>query len=73
MILLPCLMANLAARGYAEKALELLIQSPSAELLEPLIAGIRIYLGEEVRIATEILEVGKDVAERIRERSGTPS
>ena len=64
------LMVNLAARGFAEKALEMIIESPSAEILEPLIVGIRLYLGEDVRVATEILEVGKDVAERIREREG---
>jgi len=63
------LMVNLAARGYAERAMELLVESPVAEFLEPLIVGIRLYLGEEVRVATEILEVGKDVAKRIKGRA----
>ena len=63
------LMVNLAARGFGEKALDILDGSPAAELLEPLIIGIRLYLGKDVRVATEILEVGKDVAERIERRA----
>jgi len=62
------LMVALAAQGYAEKALDILSDSPASELLEPLIAGIRLYLGRDVRVATEILEVGKDVAIRIERR-----
>lgn len=34
---------------------------------EPLIVGLRIYLGESPVVAQEVLEVGKDVAQRIRE------
>jgi len=62
------LMVVLAATGYAKEALELLQESESGKHLEPLVVGLRLFLGEEVKVATEILEVGKDVCARIKER-----
>ena len=56
-----------AAAGYAKEALETLWETPGASLLEPLVAGLRIYLGKKVSVAQEILEVGRDVAKRIEE------
>jgi hypothetical protein len=35
--------------------------------LEPLIVGLQIYLNESPRAPQEILEVGQDVAQRIRD------
>jgi tetratricopeptide (TPR) repeat protein len=55
-----------AAAGYAREALDLLQSSKGAVALEPLLVGLRIYLGEAPQVAKEILEIGKDVAERIR-------
>lgn len=40
--------------------------------MEPLIAGLRIYLGETPQVAKEIFEIGQDVAERIRVMSLGP-
>ncbi|UCC29978.1 MAG: tetratricopeptide repeat protein [Phycisphaerales bacterium] len=62
------LFVSLAAGGYAREALEILEDSPSAELLEPLIVGLRLFLDKKVNVAVEILEVGKDVLKRIQER-----
>ena len=62
------LFANLAAAGSGREALRVLVESPSAEILEPLIVGLRLFLGEDVKVAAEILEVGKDVAKRIEQR-----
>lgn len=56
----------LTAVGYGKQALDMLVKSPIAEKLEPLIVGIKLYLGEEMQIATEILEVAKDVRQRIQ-------
>lgn len=56
-----------AAAGHAREALELMVRSKSAEVLEPLVVGLRIYLGEMPQVAKEIVEIGQDVAERIRE------
>ena len=58
----------LAAADLAKEALTLIQRSPSAKFLEPLIVGLRVALGEDVKAAAEILEVGKDVAERIQQR-----
>lgn len=55
-----------AAAGYAREALELLTSSNGAGSLEPLLVGLRIYLGETPQVAKEIFEIGQDVAERIR-------
>ncbi|HWR00512.1 MAG TPA: tetratricopeptide repeat protein [Chlorobaculum sp.] len=59
---------NFAAYGYAEDALDILEKSPAAPHLEPLVAGLRLYCGQEVYTAVEILEVAKDVVKRIEER-----
>jgi len=62
------LFVELAAGGHAKEALKVLCESPSADVLEPLVVGLRLFIGEEVSAAAEILEVGKDVKKRIEER-----
>jgi tetratricopeptide (TPR) repeat protein len=62
------LFTSLAACGQAKEALDLLVNSPAAKHLEPLIVGLKLFLGEEVRAAMEILEVAKDVVKRIEEQ-----
>lgn len=54
-----------AAEGQARDALETLTTSKGAAALEPLIVGLRVYLGESPQVAKEILEIGHDIAERI--------
>ena len=56
----------LGAVGYAREALALLETSPNADLLEPLLVGLRLFLGKRPdRVPVEVLEVGKDVRDRI--------
>jgi tetratricopeptide (TPR) repeat protein len=57
-----------AASGYPGEALQVLQKTPWASYLEPLVTGFKIYLGQEPTIALEILEVGRDVAQRIEDR-----
>jgi hypothetical protein len=59
------LFIDFAARNEGTRALGILLDSPHAKELEPLTVGIRLYLGEDVRVAAEIKEIGSDVAERI--------
>ena len=59
---------DLAASGDSEALLNILAESPAAQQLEPLIAGLQLYCGQEVRTAPEILEVAKDVVARIEAR-----
>ena len=59
---------NAAASDYAEESLRILERHLDKPALEPLIVGLKIFLGEKVRTAQEIMEVGEDVAKRIRER-----
>jgi len=61
---------EIAAAGLGEEILQRLLGSKGCHALEPLAVGLRIYLGEEPKVAQEIKEVGKDVAERIRKREG---
>ena len=61
------LFVELAAGGFGREALEVLQGSPSAEILEPLVVGLRLFVGEDVKVAVEIMEVGKDVVKRIEE------
>ncbi len=58
---------RLAAAGQAQESHAAVASSKGAPALEPLLAGLRIYLGETPQVAKEILEIGRDVAERIRE------
>jgi len=62
------LFVELAAYGYAEKALEILVNSETQRHVEPLVAGLRLYCGQVVRTSTEILEVAEDVVKRIEAR-----
>jgi tetratricopeptide (TPR) repeat protein len=57
-----------AAVGYASTILININVSSVTQYLEPLVVGLQIFLGEEPLVAQEILEVGQDVAQRIRER-----
>jgi tetratricopeptide (TPR) repeat protein len=52
----------------AAKIFQILSESASATELESLAVGLQIYLGEQPLVAQEILEVGQDVAQRIREQ-----
>ena len=61
------LFSGFAARGLAKKALEVLEKSDSVKMLEPLVVGLRLYIGEDVKAALEIMEVAKDVVKRIEE------
>jgi len=56
-----------AAAGFARDVLDFLAGSAAMTVLEPLFIGLRIYLNESPQVAKEILEIGNDVAERIRE------
>ncbi|MFH1152619.1 MAG: tetratricopeptide repeat protein [Pseudomonadota bacterium] len=55
-----------AARNLPLDSLERLLEtSSSTEILDPVIAGIRIALNRHLYLAPEILAVGKDIAEAI--------
>jgi predicted amino acid racemase len=62
------LFVDLAASGCAKEALGLLVNSPAQKHLEPLVVGLRLYMGEDVKTATEIREVAKDVVKRIEDQ-----
>jgi len=62
------LAVDLSAAGYDQETLEVLRDSDSAKLLEPLVVGLQLYVGEDVKAAAEIMEVAQDVVKRIEER-----
>ena len=62
------LFVELAASGYAKEALGVLVNSEAEKHLEPLVVGLRLYIGEDIKTAPEIREVAKDVVKRIKER-----
>jgi Archaeal ATPase. len=55
------------AAGLGKEALEIIASSPCADLLEPLIVGINLYLGNEVKAPQEVREVAGDILKRIKE------
>jgi len=60
------LFIELAAKGGAASAMPILRKSACAEILEPLVVALRLYVGENVKVAAEIEEVAKDIVARIR-------
>ena len=54
-----------AAFDRGREALELLEKSPSLAHLEPLAAGLRQYLGLEVKAPQEVKEISDDIVKRI--------
>lgn len=62
------LFVELAASGYAKEALGILVNSDAEKHLEPLVVGLKLYSGENVKTAPEIREIAKDVIKRIEER-----
>lgn len=54
-----------AALERGREALELLEKSPSLAHLEPLAAGLRQYLGLEVKAPQEVKEISDDIVKRI--------
>ena len=65
------LFVELAASGYSREALGILVDSPAAPHLEPLMVALRMMIGDEVKSAIEIQEVAKDVVKRIEARKNT--
>jgi tetratricopeptide (TPR) repeat protein len=62
------LLLQIAATGHADKVLPMMSESKIASDLEPLAVGLQLFLGEQPLVAQEILEIGQDVAQRIREK-----
>jgi len=62
------LFVELAASGLAKEALGILEHSDAERHLEPLVVGLKLYVGEDVKTAPEIREIAKDVVKRIEER-----
>ncbi len=62
------ILSDLAATGFAEEALQNLLDSRGAGALEPLAVGLQIFLGQDPKRAQEVLEIGQDVAKHIRQR-----
>ncbi len=59
------ILATAAALGHGQKALDLLLASPSLGVLEPLAAGLKLYLGLELHAPHEVKEIGEDIVKRI--------
>jgi tetratricopeptide (TPR) repeat protein len=58
----------IAANGHAAKVLKIVVESSMESKLISLVIGLQIFLGEQPQAAQEILEIGQDVAQRIREK-----
>jgi hypothetical protein len=58
---------RLSAAGYGEEALRIIESSATAPRLEPLIVGLKKYLGLETQAPHEIDEVANDIVSNIHE------
>lgn len=63
------LFIDAAATGRAREALDLLSPSPLARWLEPVVVALQSYVGQPHRAPLEIVEVARDVTDRIRARA----
>ncbi|MFO0589774.1 MAG: AAA family ATPase [Polyangiaceae bacterium] len=63
------LFIDAAATGKAREALDLLTPSPLARWLEPVVVALQSYIGQPHRAPLEIVEVARDVTDRIRARA----
>ena len=61
------LFTALAGIGFGSEALKIVSESPSAQLLEPLVVGLRLHLGEDVKAPAEVMEVASDVVRLIEQ------
>jgi energy-coupling factor transporter ATP-binding protein EcfA2 len=62
------LFTEIAARGAADDALEVLKTSPSMAALEPLIVALELDTGRNATAPNEIIEVAKDILRDIHDR-----
>lgn len=62
------LFVELTASGWVDDALALLENTEAALHIEPLIVGLKLYRGDDVKSAIEIQEVAQDVVKRIEQR-----
>ena len=62
------LATDFAARGFTEQALQLLQNSPSKDILEPLVVALELHAGHSVSAPREILEVADDILQDIEDR-----
>ncbi len=60
---------DMAASGHADQALEMLVEHSEKMELTPLVTGLTLFLGEEILAVHEIMQIGRDVARRIQERT----
>lgn len=58
---------DLAAAGFVRETINIINESPSSLLLEPLLAGLRIYNGEEINVPAEVREVAADILKKIEQ------
>jgi len=67
--LIILLFIKLAAHGYSKELSGMLENSEAREYLQPLAVALKMYQGEKVIVADEILEVAKDVVKKIEEEA----
>ncbi|MCL2147498.1 MAG: ATP-binding protein [Synergistaceae bacterium] len=61
-----CIIMASVSSEVSRTIIEAIEGSPSKELLYPLNAGIRLYLGEKMRLPREVREIAKIIVERIK-------
>jgi hypothetical protein len=68
-LVIVTLFMKLAACGSSKELSEMLENSEVKEYLQPLAVALKMYQGEKVIVADEILEVAEDVVKKIEEEA----
>ena len=61
----------LARRGNVCEVISAIERAEVSEIIEPLVVGLRLISGERPLVAKEVLEVAKDIEDRIRNHINT--
>jgi DNA-binding MarR family transcriptional regulator len=63
-----CIESAAASPEISRSIAETIEESPSKDMLYPLYAGIRLYLGDKMRLPREVREIAKVIRERIEKQ-----
>ena len=66
-----CIELAAVSSEISRSVVEAIVESPSKNLLYPLQAGIRLYLGDKMRLPREVREIAKVIRERIEKQKTT--
>ncbi|MCX6645112.1 MAG: tetratricopeptide repeat protein [bacterium] len=60
--------AKIASMGLAVEVLDAFQTSDKELFLQPIVVGLKLFLGQDVKAPAEIIEIGRDIEKKIKQR-----